>query len=184
MKKTYIYALFGLMVLAQIFASAQIVYKYERTIASDNVYKFKTAPVDPNDPFRGKYITLNYQINSFMTTDESWDSYEIGYAYFSKDENGFAVLETLVKEPYADSKLDYIQVEINNHYDGYVRFDLPFDRYYMEESKAYDAEVLSRELRRDGKEDHIYAIVHIENGTHVLTDIMVNGVSMKDAVAK
>ncbi|WP_298426498.1 GDYXXLXY domain-containing protein [uncultured Kordia sp.] len=184
MKKSYIYALFGLMVLAQIVASAQIVYKYERTIASNNVYKFKTAPVDPNDPFRGKYITLDYQINSFKTSDESWDDYDVGYAYFSKDENGFAVLETLVKEPYSASKFDYIQVEINNHYDGYIHFDLPLDRYYMEESKAYDAEVLSRELNRNGTTDDIYAVIHIESNIHVLTDVVVNGVSMKDAVAK
>ncbi len=184
MKKTYIYALFGIMVLAQIVASAQIVYKYERTIASDNVYKFKTAPVDPNDPFRGKYITLNYDIDSFKTTDESWDDYDVGYAYFSKDKNGYAILETLVKEPFSDSEFDYIEVEINNHYNGYVRFELPFDRYYMEESKAYDAEVLARELNRNGEDNDIYAVVHIENDTHVLTDIVVNGISMKDAVAK
>ena len=184
MKKSYKYLLFGLMVIAQIVVSAQIVYKYECTIGSNNVYKFKTAPVDPNDPFRGKYITLNYQINSFETKDVSWDSYDTGYVYFSKDENGFAVLETLVKEPFSSSEFDYIKVEINNYHDGLIRFELPFDRYYMEESKAYDAEVLTRELRRDGKEDDIYAIVHIKNGTHVLTDIMVNGVSMKDAVAK
>jgi uncharacterized membrane-anchored protein len=184
MKKTYIYLLFGLMVIAQIVASAQVVYKYEHTIASDNVYKFKTAPVDPSDPFRGKYITLNYEINSFKTSDESWDSYEKGYAYFSKDENGYAVLENLSKEKLPTSDFDYILVEINNHYDGFVRFELPFDRYYMEESKAYDAEVLSRELQRNDKEDLVYAVVHIENDTHVLTDIIVNGNSMKDAVEK
>ncbi|WP_046756130.1 GDYXXLXY domain-containing protein [Kordia jejudonensis] len=184
MKKTYIYALFGLMVLAQIVASAQIVYKYERTIASDNIYKFKTAPIDPNDPFRGKYITLDYQIDAFKTDDESWDRHEIGYAYFSKDENGYAVLETLEKNRISDSNFDYIQVKIKNHYDGHIHFDLPFNRYYMEESKAYDAEVLSRELNRNGKEDSIYAVVHIKNGTHVLTDIIVNRISMKDAVEK
>ncbi|WP_430411858.1 GDYXXLXY domain-containing protein [Kordia sp.] len=184
MKKTYIYALFGIMVLAQIVASAQIVYKYERTIASDNVYKFKTAPVDPNDPFRGKYITLTYQINSFESTDVSWDSYEKGYAYFSKDENGYAVLENLTKEKIPTSEFDYIIVNINYYNNNVVHFNLPFDRYYMEESKAYDAEVLARELNRTEKNDAIYAVVHIENGTHVLTDIIANDVSMKDAVEK
>lgn len=184
MKKSYIYILFGIMVLAQIVTSAQVVYRYEHAIASDNVYKFRTAPVDPNDPFRGKYIRLRYEINSFETKDESWDSYETGYAYFSKDKDGFAVLETLEKQPFSDSKFDYIKVETNGHYNGSVHFTLPLNRYYMEESKAYDAEVLARELNRNGKADDIYAEVHIENGTHVLTDIIVNGVSMKDAVAK
>ena len=98
MKKTYIYILFALMVIAQIVASAQIVYKYEKTIASDSVYKFRTAPVDPSDPFRGKSITLDFQIDRYETSDDSWENYKRAYAYFSKDENGYAVLETLSKE--------------------------------------------------------------------------------------
>lgn len=184
MKKTYIYILFSLMVIAQIAASAQIVYKYEKTIASDNVYKFKTAPVDPSDPFRGKYITLDFEINSFETTDESWERYTTGYAYFSKDENGYAVLETLSKELLIDSDFQYVEVEISNFYSGRVRFNLPFDTYYMEETKAYDAEVLYRDTNRNGKEQDVYAVVHIQNSTHVLTDVIINGVSIKDAVAE
>ncbi|QHI36763.1 hypothetical protein IMCC3317_21330 [Kordia antarctica] len=184
MKKTYIYILFGLMVLAQIAASAQIVYKYERTIASDNVYKFKTAPVDPNNPFMGKYIDLDFEINSFETTDSDWNRYDKAYAYFSKDENGYAVLETLSKELLTDSKFDHVIVETYNYYEGKIRFDLPFQTYYMEESKALGAETLYRDNNRNGKEQDVYAVVHIQNGTHVLTDVIINGISIKDAVVK
>jgi uncharacterized membrane-anchored protein len=184
MKKTYIYILFGLMVVAQIAASAQIVYKYEKTIASDNVYKFKTAPVDPSDPFRGKSITLDFEIDSFETTDDDWDRYDTGYAYFSKDENGYAVLETLSKEIVTDSDFQYVEVEISNFYSGKVRFSLPFDTYYMKETKAYSAETLYRDNNRNGKEQDIYAVVHIQDGTHVLTDVIINGVSIKDAVVE
>jgi uncharacterized membrane-anchored protein len=184
MKKTYIYLLFGLMVIAQIFASAQVVYKFESIITSDNVYKFKTAPIDPSDPFRGKYITLNYEINSFEAPENDWEDYQDGYAYFSKDENGYAVLETLTKEPLASSEFDYIVVETYNYNSNTIRFDLPFDRYYMEESKAYDAEVFTRELRRDGKDNDVYAEVHIKGDTHVLTDIIANDISVIDAVKK
>lgn len=184
MKKSYIYILFGIMVLAQIIASAQIVYKYEHAIASENVYKFKTAPMDPNDPFRGKYISLNYQINFFKTKDDNWDNYKKGYAYFSRDKDGFAVLETLTKQPLSDSNFDYVEVELRNYHHDRIYFALPFNRYYMEESKAYDAEVLARKLSRDRKENNIYALVHIEKGTYVLTDIIVNGTSINEAVAK
>lgn len=184
MKKSYIYLLFGLMVIAQIFASAQIVYKYEKTIASDSVYKFRTAPVDPSDPFRGKSITLNFEIDSYETSDNSWENYTKGYAYFSKDANGYAVLETLSKELLTDSNFEYVEVEIYNYYGDAVHFNLPFDTYYMEESKAYDAEVLYQENNSNEKEQDIYAVVHIKNGTHVLTDVIIDGVSIKDAVVK
>ena len=184
MKKTYIYILFGVMVIAQIAASAQIVYKFEKTIASDNVYKFKTAPVDPSDPFRGKSITLDFKIDSFKTTDDDWDGYDTAFAYFSKNENGYAVLETLSKELLTDSEFQYVEVEISNYYSGKVRFSLPFDTYYMKESKAYGAETLYRDNNRNQVQQDVYAVVHIQDGVHVLTDVVINGVSIKDAVVE
>jgi uncharacterized membrane-anchored protein len=184
MKKTYIYILFTIMVIAQIFASAQVVYKYETTIAAGNIYKFKTAPVDPNDPFRGKYITLNFQLTSFNTNDDSWKLYDEGYLYISKDALGFAVIETLSKTKISNHPFDYIKVEINGYYNGAVHYRLPFERYYMEETKAYDAELLYRNNQQTETSQEIYAIIHIQNETPVLTDVVVNGISIKDAVEK
>ncbi|WP_082106828.1 GDYXXLXY domain-containing protein [Kordia zhangzhouensis] len=184
MKKTYIYLLFSIMVIAQIAVAGQIVYKYERTIASNNMYKFKTAPIDPNDPFRGKYIALRYEINSFATTDDDWEYDQKAYVYISKDEDGFAVLETVSKTLLPNTDFDYIEVDNLNYYSGKVHFELPFNRYYMEESKAYDAETLAREAQRGDAPATVYAVVHIENNLHVLIDIVVNGVSIKEAVAK
>ena len=185
MKKIHIYLLFGLMVVAQIFASAQIVYKYEQTIARGTIYKFKTAPVDPSDPFRGKYITLNFEIDRFTTDDEVWNYNDKAFAYFSKDKNGYAVLETLSKTKLADSEFDYVEVETTNYTNkGIIYFDLPFDTYYMDENKAYDAEKLYRNNNRRNKQQDVYAIVHLQNGTHVLTDVIINGISIKNAVEK
>lgn len=183
MKKTYIYLLFSLMVIAQIAASAQIVYNHEAVITTGNVYKFKTAPIDPSDPFRGKYITLRFDINHFEISHQEYDyNRGVAYAYFSKDAEGFAVLENVSKEKLANSKFDYVKVETTGYYGSHVTFNLPFDRYYMEESKAYDAELLYRENNRRGEDQDVYAVVHIENGTYVLTDVVVNGISIKDAV--
>ncbi|PTX58724.1 GDYXXLXY motif protein [Kordia periserrulae] len=184
MKKTYIYLLFGLMVIAQIVASAQIVYKHETVINSGNVYKFTTAPIDPSDPFRGKYIVLDFDINSFPTTDEDWNYGEKAYLYLGKNANGYAYIDTLSKTKLANNPNDYILVELGSHYNGKIHFDLPFDTYYMEESKAYDAELLYRENNRRGEAQEVYAVVHIQEGTHVLTDVVVNGISIKDAVKK
>ncbi|AXG69767.1 GDYXXLXY protein [Kordia sp. SMS9] len=184
MKKTHIYLLFGLMVIAQIAASAQIVYKYEITISAGNVYKFKTAPIDPSDPFRGKYIVLNFEMDSFKTNDDDWTYNDTAYLYLSKDEHGFAYPETISKTKLVNNSSDYIEVQIGSYYNGKVHFELPFDTYYMEESKALDAELLYREYQRLGLQQEMYAVVHIENGTHVLTDVIANGVSIKDAVAK
>ncbi|WP_298510003.1 GDYXXLXY domain-containing protein [uncultured Kordia sp.] len=182
MKKTHIYILFGLMVIAQIFASAQIVYKYESIISPENVYKFKTAPIDPNNPFMGKYVDLNFEMNFFVTEDTDWHYGQTAYAYISKDENGYAVLETLSKEILPNSEFDYVAVETSRHYHEGVRFQFPFNTYYMKETKAYDAELLYRRNNRTENQQDVYAIVHIKNGNHVLTDVIIDGVSLKDAV--
>ncbi len=184
MKKSYIYLLFGLMVIAQIAASAQIVYKYESIISPENVYKFKTAPIDPNNPFMGKYVDLDFDISTFETEDTDWNYKQVAYAYLSKDEHGYAVLETLSKEILPNNKSDYVAVEVSRHYNGIVRFNFPFDTYYMKETKAYDAEMLYRENNSTNNPQDVYALVYIKNGNHVLTDVIIDGVSIKDAVEK
>ncbi|KAB8151718.1 hypothetical protein EZY14_017605 [Kordia sp. TARA_039_SRF] len=184
MKKTYIYLLFSLMVIAQIVASAQIVYKHEATIHSENVYKFITAPIDPSDPFRGKYIVLDFKMNSFTTDDEDWDYGEKAYLYLEKDEEDYAYIDTLSKTKLANNPNDYIIVETGSYYDGKIHFDLPFDTYYMKETKAYDAELLYRENNRRGEAQKVYATVYIQDETYVLTDVIIDGISIKDSVEK
>jgi len=184
MKKTYIYILFSIMVISQIAVAAQIVYQYETTIASANVYKFKTAPVDPNDPFRGKYIVLNFEMNAFNTEDNDWDYGETAYLYISKNENGYARIDTLSTNLLKNNSNDYVEVTLGSYYNGKIHFDLPFDRYYMEESKAMDAEILYRDSQQRDAAQDVYAVVHIQQGISVLTDVVINGMSIKDAVEK
>lgn len=183
MKKTYLYILFGIMVLVQIAIPAQAVYTYETAISYGTTYKFKTAPVDPNDPFRGKYITLDFEMDSYETPFTEWEYGSKAYAYITKDENEYAVLDHL-SQIQEQSDLDYIVVKVLSHYDGLVHFELPFDRYYMEETKAYDAELLYRKMNRDQKNNTTYALVTIKDDSSVLIDVIINEVSIKDAVEK
>jgi uncharacterized membrane-anchored protein len=59
-KKT-ILPLFALTCLAQWFVPAQMIYDQEQVLREGKTYHFKTAPIDPSDPFRGKYITLSFE---------------------------------------------------------------------------------------------------------------------------
>ena len=62
MKTIYIFIIFIVVGLVQLFVPANMILNEETILKSGTVYKFKTRPVDPNDPFKGKYINLNYQI--------------------------------------------------------------------------------------------------------------------------
>lgn len=57
----------------------------------------------------------------------------------------------------------------------------PFDRYYMEESKAYDAELTYIQSQQDTSKI-TYALVSIKNGDAVLKDVMISGTSIKEIV--
>jgi hypothetical protein len=62
-----------------------------------------------------------------------------------------------------------------------VFIEYPFDRFYMEESKAFDAERLYSETQGDSTKK-TYAVVNVRNGNAVLMDVHINGVPIRDVV--
>ena len=72
MKRKYIFILFIILAVAQIAVPAQMIFGREAILKAGTAYKFSTEPVDPSDPFKGKYITLNYDVNNIKTLDSIW----------------------------------------------------------------------------------------------------------------
>ena len=46
--------------LAQLAVPGWMIYKHESVMREGAVYKFRTAPIDPRDPFRGEYVVLDF----------------------------------------------------------------------------------------------------------------------------
>lgn len=183
MKTIHIFILFVIVALAQLFVPAQMIYNKESVIKTGTAYKFKTQPVDPSDPYRGKYINLNYEMDSFVTNDSLWERKDNVYVYLETDSLGFAAISEISKKPSQFNK-DFIVVEVN-WYDKRkkeLNFRLPFNRYYMEETKAYDAEVAVRNNQRINATNTTYALVYIKDGEAVLNDVIINDISIKDYV--
>lgn len=185
MKTIHIFILFIVVAVAQLFVPIQMIYNQESIINTGTVYKFKTQPVDPSDPYRGKYITLNYEQNTFVTTDSLWKRQDKVYVYFETDSLGFAIVNAVSKTPLNSDK-DYVVSEVSwyNKRDQKLNFNLPFNRYYMKETKAYDAEVAVRNNQRDSVQNTTYALVYIKNGEAALNDVVINNISIKDYVEK
>lgn len=196
-KSVYI-GLFAFVVFAQWFVPAQMISDHEDVAATGKVFKFKTAPIDPYDAFRGKYVNLNFKENKGNITKET-KSLNYGddiYVTF-KDSSGFALVEIIsIKEPqntsaYVKAKVDYV----DNNYLGLVNLktkrqpalaihiDYPFERYYMNEIKAPKAETAYQENSRQAK-DNMYANVAIKNGVGVVNDVIIDNKSIKDYVDK
>ena len=174
---------FILMVLVQFYVPAKMIFDREDIIKSGVAYKFKTAPVDPNDPFRGKYIRLRFKRKSIrVDTTLDWHMGEQVYASLNTDPNGFATVESVSKTAPTNTP-DFLKVEVRRppYKTDQITIDYPFDRFYMEESKAYDAEVLSRVRFKDTSKV-VHALVHIKDGEGVLSNVFIDDVAISEVV--
>ena len=181
------YALFGLLCLAQIAVPATMVVEHQRTIASGTPWRFQTAPVDPNDPFRGRYVRLGFaaardaipMANSGMIYIASGTRM---YAELAAGPDGFAHLVRLHEERPASG--DYLDVFVRNMQPPNDRKDkgqpaaafvrLPFDRYYLPEDRAQAVEREYAEATRSAREN-TYAEVRILNGHAALVSLVLKG---------
>jgi uncharacterized membrane-anchored protein len=174
---------FVLLALVQIYVPAKIIINRTIVLNSGKEFKFRTAPIDPGDPFRGKYIDLYFNENSVAVQNtQSWARGETVFVVLTKDHKGFAKLTSVSKQKpkgaqdFLIAKAGYV-----NPGDSTLSIDFPFKRFYMEESKAYDAELTYRRVSGDTSQI-AYAVVNIKNGESVLKDVMINGVSIKEMV--
>jgi len=181
-KKIIILA-FILVALVQIYVPAKVILDRAIVLSSGKEFKFKTAPIDPSDPFRGKYITLNFNENTIETQKkEGWVNGETINVLLETDDKGFAKIKSVSKSKPVSNQ-DFLKAKVRFvTYDGSkLTIDFPFDRFYMEESKAYDAELTYRRALPDTSQV-AYALVNIKNGESVLKDVMINGISIREIV--
>ena len=160
-----------------------MIWDKEVVLEKGKEFKFKTAPVDPNDPFRGKYITLSFENTTVKVANENnWLYGESVYSELVTNEEGFAKIKSISKE--RPNTLDYVLTEIayvSSNGSNEIRVLYPFDRFYMEESKAPEAETVYRKVQRDTTKI-TYALVSVKEGESVLKDVFINDVSIAEIV--
>ncbi|MEZ4987381.1 MAG: GDYXXLXY domain-containing protein [Saprospiraceae bacterium] len=176
---------FGAMVLIQWLVPANMILGREKVLDKGTPYRFKVRPVDPYDPFRGRYMTLDFEANQFNTdTLSEWMMGETVFVSLATDSIGFANIQDVTHEPPTDGS-DYITAKLyySDWRDSFQLLQIlyPFDRYYMEETKAPEAERIYRESLRDSSQT-AWALVHVYQGEAVLKDVLVNGVSITQLI--
>jgi len=181
MNKSILTTLLILLFVVQLSIPAKMIYDQEDTIMTGTAYKFKTQPIDPTDPFRGKYIVLNYEMDSFETDEASWSHHKGNvFVYLKTNSDGFAEVKTVSKTK-LDISDDYVIAESRYNYGNKVNFDLHFDRFYMNEKKAYDAEISVRKAQVDTT-TICYGLVMVKNGSAVLENVFIDETPIKEFV--
>lgn len=182
--KKIVLSVFILVALVQLYVPAKMIFDKEDTLKTGTDYKFNTAPIDPTDPFRGKYIVLSYKDNvAKVKNEKDWVWGEPIYVFLENDQNGFAKITSVSKEKPTESQ-NFLKAEVSAiTSDGSNKLTIyfPFDRYYMEESKAYDAELIYAASAQDTTQV-TYALVSIKDGDAVLKEVLIGGISIREIV--
>ncbi len=182
--KKVIFPIFILVALAQLSVPSKMIWDREEVLENGKEFKFKTAPIDPSDLFRGKYIVLRYDETTVeIPKEHDWVRGEDIYVSLIKDKEGFAKIKSISKEKINENE-DFVKAEVSfvtSYETSELTIEYPFDRFYMEESKAYDAELSYTESLRDTT-SVTYALVSIKNGDAVLKDVLIDGIPIKELV--
>ncbi|HSW14470.1 MAG TPA: GDYXXLXY domain-containing protein [Solimonas sp.] len=172
----------ALVCLAQWAVPGFLIARGEQTLAEGMAYRFRTAPVDPVDPFRGRYVALDF-VAAQLPAPKGRD-YVSGqrlYAAISVDGDGYARL--LLPEANPPAQGDWLPVTVQwRDADGRLRLKLPFDRYYLDEQLAPEAERVYREGNRRGEPDArpAWASVRVRRGYAVLEELYIDGVPVRE----
>ena len=183
-----IFGLFLAVAAAQLAAPLAQIWKHENILRTGAAYKFRTAPVDPYDAFRGRYVALSYADTvAALRQGEGLKYRAPAYVVLSRDEAGFARFGEMSGVPPIEG--DYLRVEylytkgvdVTN-----AHFRLPFDRFYMEETQAPRAEAAYRDHgnQRGQKVDDVYVMVRVKNGRGVIEDLYIKGKPIRTFLAE
>jgi uncharacterized membrane-anchored protein len=172
-RRSVLLGLFGILALAQIAVPVSMIVEREMVLRCGRTLKFRTAPVDPFDALRGRYVSLRFESNSVPeSAGLGFADGQKVYALVEEDADGFARFTRLsAQRPEGDA---YMQVRVSYTHKEQTFLDLPFDRYYLEEGMARAAEEAYRARSRRGSRD-AYVTVRVWKGRAVLEELYVGG---------
>src|SRR5438132_6111729 len=85
--------IFGLVALAQLAVPATMVWQRDQTLKQGRIWKFRTAPVDPVDVIRGRYIALRFTAEEFAAPAKFEAGNKPVYAVLKQSTDGFAEID-------------------------------------------------------------------------------------------
>lgn len=172
--------IFLIVALAQLSVPASVLWRRDQTLKRGRVWKFKTAPVDPVDAVRGRYIALRFVAEEVPQPEQAISTASV-YAVLKTDENGFAKVDHLTPTRVVGD--DVIKVESLSWWreNQHVRF--PFNRYWVTEANAPAAEKAYFANSRGGNEN-AYVTVRVHNGDAGIEDLFIDNQRLADYLRK
>ena len=162
---------FVLVACAQIAVPASLIWKSERTLRLGHVWKFRTAPVDPVDAFRGRYIALEFEAEAQQISPPPNAQYgQTAFVTLRPDAEGFAVIDQVLSGPPEGD--NFIEAQLQG-----TTVSLPFDKYWVTERDAPAAEAAYRTQNAREKRN-AFVTVRVFKGDAAFEQLYLDGLPL------
>lgn len=170
---------FGLLCAAQLAVPASSIWQAERVLAEGRLLRFRTAPVDPADLVRGRYVALRFEaVEGPRVGPASLLPGQRAHVLLEEDAEGFARISGVTaRRPeggtYFDTRVEAID-------DERVRIRFPVDRLYLPERKALAVErAWQAAAGRNG-----WAEIRVHQGRALIERLSIEGVPVLEHVER
>lgn len=175
--KTARLGIFILMAVAQLAVPVMLAWGRIKTLEHGRVWKLKTAPIDPVDAVRGKYVMLGFDAETKYRQPEQLKSADYIYAVLKEGADGFAEIDHLSSSPTPPDAA--MKVEPGGYWDGEQRVVFPFRYFWLTEKNAPAAEQAYRENSKRGQQN-AYVTIRIRNGDAALEQLYIDNKPLAD----
>jgi uncharacterized membrane-anchored protein len=171
--KTLRLILFILVALAQLAVPGSLIWKRERTLRHGSVWRFRTAPVDPVDVFRGRYLALQFEEEAReIAPPANASDQQAVYVTLRRVPEGFAEIDQVtIAPPRGD---DFIEAQLHGK-----MVSLPFDKYWVTERDAPAADAAYRAASRPDKRS-AYVTVRVFRGDAALEQLYLDDLPLRE----
>jgi uncharacterized membrane-anchored protein len=160
--------LFVLVAFAQLAVPASLIWKREQTLRHGRIWKFRTAPVDPVDAFRGRYVALEFEAEGQQVSPPpDLAPGQTVFVTLRQETEGFAEIDKI--SPLPPEGDDFIEVQLAGS-----TISLPFDKYWVTERDAPAAEAAYRSQSQREKRN-AFVTVRVFRGDAALEQLYLDG---------
>ena len=179
-------AVFAVAAVAQWLLPLSGIWQHERVISRGTLLRIECAAPDPYDPLRGRYLAVRPK----QSTVSEPAGFPHGgglvpvWATLEAGDDGLARITSISLEPVSGPTVMPLTARFEGTINGadVIGLEWPFGRFYLNERLAPDADRLVAERVRNGIST--VAEVRLLDGRAVLTDLLGDGVSIRDLVKR
>lgn len=181
------FGLLGVLFVLQLGVPVWMIAHGEQVLKEGQRFQFESQPVDPFDAFRGRYVTLGLKADDdLLVVRDGAPPVKGGSVYVTvkKGADGFAVLDGAYVTPPTDTPA-YLQLKVLRVEDEQrVQVQLPFERYYLEEKRAPEAEAAYRKHSQSDAKTKAYITVKIREGQGQLEELYIGELPIRQFLAQ